>query len=321
MSLMDTLPTTARPGVFTTEVVENRAVCQEHFRLTLRAPGFPDALPGQFVQVQCGVPDILPPPGSLGGSAAVGERLAGVARGRPFVRRPFSIAGLGRDGSACRIDLMYRVIGTATVWMAGLRPGQCVSVIGPLGRPFSVVHGAALHILVGGGVGLPPMIWLARLMDGEGRRAVAVCGARGRSLLPLSLEVGASAAGGLSAVTTYRAAEFGSLPVIVTTDDGSCGLRGTAVDGLKAALQHTGVRAADAVIYACGPEKMLRAVASLAISDGIACQVCMERMMACGMGRCQSCVIRIRDAASPVGWRYRLCCSDGPVFDAREVVW
>jgi dihydroorotate dehydrogenase electron transfer subunit len=165
------------------------------------------------------------------------------------------------------------------------------------------------------------MMWLARLMDGEGRRAVAVCGARGRSLLPLSLEVGASAAGGLSAVTTYRAAEFGSLPVIVTTDDGSCGLRGSVVDGLKAALPHAGVRAADVAIYACGPEKMLRAVADLAISEGIACQVCTERMMACGMGTCQSCVIRIRDAASREGWRYRLCCSDGPVFDAREVVW
>ena len=67
--------------------------------------------------------------------------------------------------------------------------------------------------------------------------------------------------------------------------------------------------------------RLLRAVADLAISEGIACQVCTERMMACGMGTCQSCVIRIRDAASREGWRYRLCCSDGPVFDAREVVW
>ncbi len=321
MSLTDTLRTAARPGLFTTEVVENRAVCQEHFRLTLRATGFPDALPGQFVQVQCGVPDTPPPAGMSDGSAAAGERLAAVSRGRPFVRRPFSIAGLRRDGGECRIDLIYRVIGTATVWMAGLRPGQYVSVIGPLGRPFCVVRGARLHILVGGGVGLPPTMWLGQLMGGDGLKAIAVCGARSGSLLPLTLEVGGGEVDGFSAVATYRAAEFGTLPVIVTTDDGSCGLRGSVVDGLKAALPHAGVRAADVAIYACGPEKMLRAVADLAISEGIACQVCTERMMACGMGTCQSCVIRIRDAASREGWRYRLCCSDGPVFDAREVVW
>ncbi|MGB9626184.1 MAG: hypothetical protein ACPMAQ_15125 [Phycisphaerae bacterium] len=216
---------------------------------------------------------------------------------------------------------MYRVIGAATAWMAGLRPGHRVSVIGPLGRPFSIVQGAGLHIVAGGGVGLPPTMWLGQLLGGEGRKALAVCGARSSSLLPLTLEVGAGAADSLSGIATYRAAEFGTLPVIVTTDDGSCGLKGTVADGLKAALQHASVRAADVVIYACGPEKMLRAVASLAISEGIACQVCMERMMACGMGTCQSCVIRIRDAAGPEGWRYRLCCSDGPVFEAREVVW
>jgi dihydroorotate dehydrogenase electron transfer subunit len=79
--------------------------------------------------------------------------------------------------------------------------------------------------------------------------------------------------------------------------------------------------APSAVIYACGPEAMLRAVARLGLERGIATQVCMERVMACGMGTCQSCVVRVHDSSAEDGWRYRLCCTDGPVFDAREIVW
>jgi dihydroorotate dehydrogenase electron transfer subunit len=327
MSPISTLRTPARSGLFTTEVVACKAVCDEHFRLTLRALGFPDAAPGQFVQVRCGGLDVLAGPALQDGSAGAdeqcfgGQRVAVHGRGRPFTRRPFSIGGLRRQGTTCEIDLVYRVIGPGTAWMAGLRPAQRVSVIGPLGRPFSIVGDVKVSILVGGGIGLPPIMWLGQRMGQEGRKAVAVCGARCRSLLPLTVEAGTQATASSAAPPAWTAREFGTVPVIVTTDDGSFGLKGTVIDGLKAALGQAGTGAKDAVIYACGPEKMLRAVASLAASKEIACQVCMERMMACGMGTCQSCVIRIRDAASPSGWRYRLCCSDGPVFDARDIVW
>jgi dihydroorotate dehydrogenase electron transfer subunit len=319
-----------------------RPVCDEHFRLTLRVRGFPDAAPGQFVQIRCGGLDANAAGGSSDEAVPRDEECFGVesvpvyGRGRPFTRRPFSIAGLHRQGNVSEIDILYRVIGPGTAWMAALRAGQRVSIIGPLGRPFTLDDDAELRIVVGGGIGLPPVMWLGHLLSQAGRSAVGVCGARSRNLLPVTIgethvaDVTANTPGapsggdgpeGTATVGFLHIAEFGGLPVVVSTDDGSCGLKGTVVDGLHAVLAASKAPRARTVVYACGPQQMLRAVADVAIREGVACQLCMERMMACGMGTCQSCVIRIRDESHPAGWRYRLCCTDGPVFDAAQVLW
>lgn len=312
--------------MFATDVVASIPVCEEHFRLTLRTKDMPNAAPGQFVQVRCGSPDIDVGANSSESAATDGQcfgadALPSHGRGRPFTRRPFSIGGLRRSGDTSEIDLLYRVIGPGTTWMANLRPGQRVSVIGPLGKPFRVVDDAELSILVGGGIGLPPVMWLGGVIGQAGLKAVGVCGARSRGLLPITMEgAGARGAGG-GVAPLVSVPEFGRIPVVVTTDDGSCGLKGTVIDGLRTVLADMAGLHARTVIYACGPEKMLRAVAGVAATERIPCQVCMERMMACGMGTCQSCVIRIRDDSTGDGWRYRLCCTDGPVFDADQVLW
>lgn len=300
--------TSEKRGIFATAVMENRRICPDHFVLRLAAAGFPAAEPGQFVQVQCGSP---------AGDIGAEERFD--ASRVPVVRRPFSLAGCKLTAEGAELDILYRVVGPGTAWMAQRSPGDRVSVIGPLGRPFSIRRQAAFSLLVGGGTGLPPMMWLARLLAAQGLRAVAVCGARNQDLLPMDL--GGARATAMEGVSAAYVAEFGDTPVVVTTDDGSAGLRGTVIDGVRTVRAAVSGEASRTAIYACGPEGMLRAISALAESEGIACQVCMERMMACGMGTCQSCVVRTKDPAGPRGWRYQLCCADGPVFDSRAILW
>lgn len=283
-----------RCGAHRGTVVANEPICDEHYLLVLRVIGFGRAVPGQFIQVRCGE------------AGAPGM----------FLRRPFSIAGARYSDDATEIDILYRVLGGGTQWLAKRQRRDPIDVIGPLGRGFDVVEDSALGIVVGGGVGLPPVMWLARVMAERGIRVMAVAGARSIRSLPVKV-VGSPPQGGMY----WSASEFGQARVLVATDDGSCGIGGTVLEGLKRLVESLERRRDRVTVYACGPEGMLRAVAEYAIAEGMACQVCMERMMACGMGTCQSCVVRIRDTSSRSGWRYRLCCADGPVFDAREVVW
>jgi dihydroorotate dehydrogenase electron transfer subunit len=239
--------------------------------------------------------------------------------GGAFIRRPISMGGLRRTSAGVEIDVLYRAIGLGTRWLARVQAGETVSVLGPLGHPFQLPQaGQTQAILVGGGIGLPPLVWLAEALKTAGVPAVAFCGARTADLLPLTVDAGCS-----GDEPSLFCREFGrsATPGIVTTDDGSLGAKGLLPDVLAAWLDRDPQRAAGAVVYTCGPDRMMRAVAEVCRQRGMACQVCLERMMACGMGTCQSCVVRIRDAAAPDGWRYRLCCTDGPVFDATQVVW
>lgn len=295
-------------GLFVAHVVSNRRVCDAHFVLRLRASGFPDAQPGMFVGIRCG--STLAAPDDAVSSDSGGR--GGEEAREPFLRRPFSIAGIESCEGGRDVDIMFRVVGPGTRWMSNLTPGGAVSLLGPVGRAFSMVEGASLHVVVGGGVGLPPVMWLARRLAAQGRATVAVCGARSRSLLPMTIEE----RGG-----NIRVREFGDVPVAIATDDGSFGQKGTVIDAARTALGPRKGGGSDIAFYACGPEPMLRAVAELARERGAACQVCMERTMACGIGTCQSCVVPIHEPAAEAGWVYKLCCKDGPVFDARDVVW
>ena len=106
----------------------------------------------------------------------------------------------------------------------------------------------------------------------------------------------------------------------IATDDGSLGRAGFVDQAFEHWLDQAGLGAEDLVVYACGPEAMMQAVAEICLLREIECQLALERHMACGMGTCQSCVVKIRDG-SDRGWSFKLCCTDGPVFDARDVVW
>lgn len=299
-------------GTYSSRVIERRTLCREHFEIALSLPSFPPVEPGQFVQILCrqrnlsnekNTPDWRPGSGHSPGSA--------------MLRRPFSVAGLARLENECRIEILGRVIGPATAWLAALKPGESVDLLGPLGRPFSIPDNGQHSVLIAGGVGLPPIRWLAEKLSKHGLKCESIVGARTRELLPVRIHEEPRADG----QSTLCVAEFSrhGVPSSVTTDDGSCGLSGQVTRVLAARLRHFGGAGAIRV-FACGPEAMLRAVGVICLEHGVRCELAMERVMGCGMGTCQSCVVRVREEASTLGWRYALCCTEGPVFDARVLI-
>ena len=119
---------------------------------------------------------------------------------------------------------------------------------------------------------------------------------------------------------TAREFERSGVPVVISTDDGSLGFHGHIGQALTAYAKANPARPNEVVIYTCGPERMMHFVGEWGLSCGIECHVCMERAMACGTGTCQSCVVPVR-SDDKQGWRYRLCCTDGPVFEAKQILW
>jgi dihydroorotate dehydrogenase electron transfer subunit len=329
--------TASTRGQFDAIVVANVPLCREHYRLVLRvALAFPPTEPGQFMQVACRdlSRDYSPEheqhwaPGATF-DVAGRELMSPLA----FLRRPFSLAGR-RDvvggGGATELDLIHRVVGVGTDWMSKLAPGDVVGVLGPLGNRFALPPADGLALLVGGGVGIPPMLYLAERL--AGRRGVAFCGALTRDLLPLTITATAPAPTTESTDPVFNIAEFAGhgIPSVITTDDGSFGYRGYVTQALEAWLDRElsdPAARARAVIYTCGPEPMMKRVGDIATRRGIACQIAVERAMACGMGTCQSCCIKVRkpDPSRPPlagkDWCWRLACTDGPVFEAKDLLW
>ena len=251
------------PEICLCEVIKNEKIAEGIFVISIT--GEPLALkakPGQFLHFKCG-----------------GERL---------LRRPFGICNV--RGNA--LDFIFEVKGGGTGWLSGVKPGQKLDVLGPLGNGFSFPDGRI--IVVGGGLGSPPMLFAAR-----------------------------SAKGGVTAILGFRelgrvilVKEFSSVceKVYLTTDDGSAGQLGQVTEPLKELLSTGGFNA----VLACGQLVMQRAVAELCESYGIPCQVSLEERMGCGIGACLVCACAT--ASEGVEQMSRVCL-DGPVFDARQVVW
>ena len=316
-------PLRSRRGVFDAVVRSNRCLCDEHHLLRLDAGrDFPPSCPGQFVQLACGR-------GDEGGGPVVHPWLddAPPRIGRPelvesltLLRRPFSLAGREQVGTRTVLDIVCRVVGRSSAQLAGLGEGDAVSVMGPLGNCFRWPDDMTLGVLVGGGVGLGPLLYLAEALHRAGKKVVAFAGAKSASLLPLTL-VGSPPAD-RSCLPGPWAAEFAKwgARVVIATEDGSVGFAGQVTDALWKWLDGGPGLPADTVVYTCGPEPMLRALASGCAHRGLACQAAMERRMACGVGACQSCACKVK-AQAPPGWRYELVCTDGPVFDAHDLVW
>jgi dihydroorotate dehydrogenase electron transfer subunit len=207
-----------------------------------------------------------------------------------ILRRPFSVHRAHGE----HIELLYQVLGAGTLLMAEKRPGDAsMDVVGPLGHGWVIPDGITHALLVAGGLGAAPLGMLAERLA---ERGVAV-----------SVAQGAPTADRLVAHDLF---ERVARVVHVATDDGSAGERGFVtlpVAELLAAERFD-------VAYTCGPEAMQRVVAGMLAVSGVSCQVSLERLMACGIGACLSCVV---STASGL----KRACIDGPVFDAEEVVW
>jgi dihydroorotate dehydrogenase electron transfer subunit len=305
-------------------VLQNTPVCREHYRLVLGLPSFPATEPGQFVQVSCRPPEMGAAEREVEWTDGQPPTLSSDESAGPlaFLRRPFSLAGRRDTPGGVELDFIHRVVGVGTNWLARLRDGDAVDVLGSLGNRFTLPALGSTAVLVGGGVGIPPMIYLAEKL--AGRPAVAFSGALSKDLLPLGLRGEASAEG--EPVPVIEEFSRHGIPAVVTTDDGSYGFRGFVTQALERYLDRHH-RPGSAVVYTCGPEPMMKRVAEIAANRGLECQVAVERAMACGMGTCQSCCIRVRkpDPSQPplVGrdWCYRLACTDGPVFRGADLLW
>lgn len=323
---------------FDATVLVNRVLCREHFLLRLRVTGpgvFPATAPGQFVQLGCRSPEALSSDALLGNEIAWDEgqwptlNQPELCSPLAMLRRPFSLAGRGEDEQGTWIEVVHRVVGIGTSWLAKLNVGDDVDLIGPLGNRFALPADRSHGLLVGGGVGLPPMFYLARALRTANWSATAFVGAMTSDLLAVTFDDAITPSTDGSPTLSVREFSEQNIASVVTTDDGSKGLQGRITRGLKQSLESLSTeQRSKTVIFTCGPDVMMHAVAQLASEFGVDCQVCVEQAMACGMGTCQSCVVKIEDRDKPQAstadgrpWRYRLACTDGPVFSSKSVVW
>lgn len=208
------------------------------------------------------------------------------------LRRPFSV--FKAEGDA--LSIVYKTVGRGTRAMVDLRVGDEMSVVGPLGRGFPLDRSGTEPILVAGGYGMAPLYFLARRLRGRGRVFV----------------------GGRSAADILCVRDFEALgwKVSVATDDGSLGAKGLVTAPLDGWLAERAGPPPE--FYACGPDGMLRAVGERAVAGGWQAWLSLDRRMGCGLGACLACVVRIRGGAGEAWGRV---CREGPVFEAREIVW
>ena len=212
--------------------------------------------------------------------------------GSKLLPRPISICEIDRENG--RIRLVYRVTGknTGTEEFSKLHPGIQVEALGPLGNGFPLEEAEGKKVfLIGGGIGIPPMLELAKNLDCE---KTAVIGYRDKE--------------------TFLADELRKYAdVVIATEDGSVGTKGNVIDAIRAEKL-----TAD-IIYACGPTPMLKALKTYAMENGIECYISLEEKMACGIGACLGCVCHSKDIDEHSNVRNKRICKDGPVFRAEEV--
>jgi len=218
----------------------------------------------------------------------------------PLLRIPLSILDADPDGGT--VDVLYERLGPKSTALSALAAGARVPCLGPLGNTFPDPQQDRTPVLVGGGIGLPPLLFLGRRWRATSRRdAVLLAGARRRSKhLPEHI-LGAAAD-----------------EVRQATDDGSLGHAGLVTDLLVEQLAATPASS----VYTCGPHAMMAAVVAQCRAAGVQCHVSLEEYMACGFGVCVGCVVELADdgGRGPYG-RYGRVCVEGPVFEASKIAW
>lgn len=222
--------------------------------------------PGQFYQVRCG-------------------------SGREhLLRRPLSAHGAEAGAKGLALSFLVEAVGWGTRWLGSLEVGREVSLLGPLGKGFDW-SGASRALLVAGGIGLAPLVYLAKELEKGGVHYDFIAG----------FKTGESYYAPLEGLGGFAAAY---------TEDGSVGTCGQVCDGLPEYLG----RGCDSV-FTCGPEAMMYVVAAQSEEAGLRCQVSLDSRMACGIGTCRGCV------KPGAGGRNLCVCTEGPVFESREVLW
>jgi dihydroorotate dehydrogenase electron transfer subunit len=231
----------------------------------------------------------------------------------PLLGRPFALYDtvVDAEGMPVGVDVVYLVVGKMTAQLANCKPGDELDVWGPLGNGFSSEPVDHL-IMVAGGIGQTPFLALGREFLG-GRRY----GNGHRNVMPaakVTMCYGVRGKDYLAGVEDFRQC---GIDLKVSSDDGSAGYHGLVTELLETVLAENPVPSRR--IACCGPERMMEAVAGIARVNNVPCEVSLETPMACGIGICFSCVVRTEQPGGD--WDYKRTCVEGPVFDARKIVW
>ena len=236
------------------EILENTPLTDSVYRMTLRGDTSRITAPGQFVNI----------------------KLEG-----KFLRRPISVCDY-EDG---KLTIIYKVVGKGTAQMSAMQAGQTLDILTGLGNGYDMEKSGDMPLLLGGGVGVPPMYGLAKRLTAQGKKVTAILGFN-------------------TASEVFYADEFKALgcDVVVTTADGSLGIKGFVTDGMPETYSY---------IYTCGPEPMLKAVYNAAKTSG---QFSFEERMGCGFGACMGCSCKTK-------YGNKRICKDGPVLEKEEIIW
>ena len=242
-----------KQGIF--EIMENTALTESVFKMVLSGDVSDITAPGQFVNIQ----------------------LDGL-----FLRRPISVCDVGEN----TLTIIYKVVGKGTEQMSRMQTGEKLDVLSGLGNGYDLTVAGERPVLLGGGVGVPPMYLLAKQLLAQGKKVTVILGFNTESELFYEKEF----------------AELGA-DVIVTTVDGSKGIKGFVTDALQT-LDYT-------YFYTCGPEPMLKAVYKATNTSG---QMSFEERMGCGFGACMGCSCKTLTG-------YKRICKEGPVMKKEEILW
>lgn len=258
-------------AVYTIEKNERISDAAEIYRLAFKAPDIASkATAGQIIHIVCG-----------GDSNSL--------------RRPISICEC--DGES--VVICFEVRGVGTRELASRGAGDLIDVIGPYGNGFPVLSGKVA--LVGGGIGIYPLISAAKAVKAAGGVPTALLGFRNKSLMNMT--------------ETF---EKHCADVMIATDDGSYGRHGFVTAVLEEYLDEN----PDATVFVCGPRGMMAAVSGISLKKGNECYVSMEERMGCGVGACLACVCKTQFVGNEGrGEKYKRVCVDGPVFNAKEIIW
>lgn len=249
-------------------LVANSRLCQSMYRAEIEFDTAMDTFkPGQFVTVRVGASVV------------------------PLLRRPFAVASA--EPRVKRASFIYQVRGSGTEMLSNTAPGATLDIIGPLGKPFPLPDSQQFSVLIAGGIGLGPVLFLADTLQQAGYACSFVFGCRSGSFIPERL--------------------FDGRNVVVCTDDGSTGFKGTVVSYLESIA---GNIPENARIYCCGPEPMLKGCHLFAQKHQFSCFVSVEQVMACGVGACMGCAVKMAGNGL-----YARACKEGPVFNSKDLLW
>jgi dihydroorotate dehydrogenase electron transfer subunit len=264
------------------EVVRNVSEGPSSWRLVLRVPGWPGFRPGQFAMI------------------SAGAQLA-ARRSDPLLPRPMAVYREETEGGWSQVEILYKRVGRGTALLAEALPGQCVAIVGPLGKAFPQPRAGEHVTIVAGGTGIASVYELAARLAGSH---------------PVEVLFGARTSSDLMAIEDFEALK---IPLRLATEDGSAGVRGVVTDLLESALEAPTVGvdlpASGHRVYVCGPTAMMRRCAEIASEREVPCIAALETTMACGFGVCLGCATPLREGG------YALVCREGPAFDAARIDW